>query len=119
MTAARTDLRPPIAVMTARPATAVPEDGQHGCSNWEPKRDGRCVAFPSGRRAGRRAVTPAQAVTVVGVRPVGPGRARPSWPAGPRTRKRLRRLLDEATPPPAPMPAIGELVGDLAPPDWP
>ena len=55
MTAARTDLWPPIAVMTARAATALPEDGQGGRDiSFEPKLDGwRCVAFhrASGRVA--------------------------------------------------------------------
>jgi ATP-dependent DNA ligase len=47
VTAARTDLRPPIAVMTARPATALPEDGQEDCCySFEPKLDGwRCITF--------------------------------------------------------------------------
>src|SRR4249919_3326901 len=42
--------------MTARPAPALPEDGQEGCYSLEPRLDGwRCVAFhqADGRVAGQ------------------------------------------------------------------
>jgi ATP-dependent DNA ligase len=168
VSAARTDLRPPIAVMTARPAPALPEDGQGErdiC--FEPKLDGwRCVAFH--RANGRVALQSRQRkpltvyfpeiAAAVGERvPAGSvldgelvayhggrcdfvalqrrvtGRLSLACPvtfvvfdvlvlAGDdlrglpyrKRRKRLRRLLDGATPPLALMPATRELVGAKA-----